>query len=133
MPAKKKVPTKAEVDAALKLLSESNADYMITFPDGSSALSGVFKATHPDTTLPDTPARPLAVQIAGTHYKDFAIQPVEFLERNKGMLSYSQENIIKYTCRLGRKGGLEGTMTDLAKIRHYLDLYEQLNGVPTPV
>ena len=35
-------------------------------------------------------------QIGGKHYKDFKIQPIEFITKNK--LSFIQGNIIKYVC-----------------------------------
>tara|TARA_R110000824_G_scaffold67371_4_gene174423 strand:+ start:2268 stop:2504 length:237 start_codon:yes stop_codon:yes gene_type:complete len=59
-------------------------------------------------------------QIGGDHYKKLAIQPLEFIERNR--LGFSAGNIIKYICRYKTKGGLE----DLKKARHYLDLLIEL-------
>ena len=55
-------------------------------------------------------------QIGGDHYKDFAIQPAEFIHRNG--LGFLAGNVIKYVCRHGKKGGLQ----DLEKARHYIDL-----------
>ena len=42
-------------------------------------------------------------QIGGKHYKDFKIQPIEFITKNK--LSFIQGNIIKYVCRFDKKNG----------------------------
>lgn len=56
------------------------------------------------------------VQIGGSHYKDFAIQPAEFVHRNG--LGFIVGNIIKYLCRYKRKTGKQ----DLLKARHYLDM-----------
>lgn len=56
------------------------------------------------------------LQIGGTHYKQFAIQPSEFIHKNK--LGFLEGNIIKYVCRHGVKHGRE----DLEKARHYIDL-----------
>ena len=72
----------------------------------------------------------LAVQIGGDHYKSGAIQPVEFLESQR-KLPFTLMNVIKYASRLGFKGDTPrqrkaNEIKDLAKIRHYLDLYEQL-------
>ena len=72
----------------------------------------------------------LDIQVGGNHYKTGKIQPVEFLEANP-QFSFTQCNVIKYTSRLGLKGDTPAqrkanTIQDLAKIRHYLDLYEQL-------
>jgi len=55
-------------------------------------------------------------QIGGTHYKEYKIQPIEFIMKNK--LSFIQGNVIKYICRYENKNGIE----DLEKIKHYCDL-----------
>lgn len=59
----------------------------------------------------------LHVQVGGNHYKEFAIQPVEFINANK--LSYLQGCVIKYICRYPLKGQ---DIQDLLKIKHYVDL-----------
>jgi hypothetical protein len=56
------------------------------------------------------------IQIAGRHYKDFPIQPIEFIVENK--LDWFQGNIVKYTCRHAMKNGKE----DLEKVIHYAQL-----------
>lgn len=65
-------------------------------------------------------------QIGGTHYKDFHIQPYEFISKNN--LSFFQGNVIKYVCRYLNKNGIE----DLDKIIHYCELEKKklidLNG-----
>ena len=58
----------------------------------------------------------LDVQIAGSHYKSLAIQPVEFIHRNG--IGYMEGNAIKYLTRWRSKGGIE----DLRKAKHYIDL-----------
>lgn len=63
---------------------------------------------------------PLQTQVGGNHYKDFKIQPVEFIHANG--LDFLQGNIIKYTMRHKEKNGKQ----DLLKARHYLDLLIQL-------
>ena len=55
-------------------------------------------------------------QVGGSHYKNFRIQPYEFISKNN--LSFFQGNVIKYVCRYQRKGGVE----DLKKIVHYCQL-----------
>ena len=55
------------------------------------------------------------VQVAGTHYKDKAIQPWDYIVANE--LGYLEGNIVKYVSRWKDKGGLD----DLKKARHYLD------------
>jgi hypothetical protein len=58
----------------------------------------------------------LDVQIGGQHYKSYAIQPVEFIHKNK--IPYIEGCAIKYLCRWREKGGIE----DLKKVKHYIDL-----------
>jgi hypothetical protein len=58
----------------------------------------------------------LDTQVGGKHYKQFKIQPVEFIHING--LGYIVGNIIKYVCRYPFKNGIE----DLRKARHYIDL-----------
>ena len=55
-------------------------------------------------------------QIGGNHYKEFHIQPYEFISKNN--LSFFQGNVIKYVCRYLLKNGIE----DLDKIIHYCEL-----------
>ena len=55
-------------------------------------------------------------QIGGSHYKNFRIQPYEFISKNN--LSFFQGNVVKYVCRYLNKNGIE----DLEKIKHYCDL-----------
>ena len=63
---------------------------------------------------------PLDTQVGGSHYKDMAIQPVEFCQKNN--LNYCESNIIKYACRHKNKNGVE----DVRKIIHYAKLILQL-------
>ena len=61
-------------------------------------------------------------QIGGNHYKNFKIQPIEFITKNK--LSFIQGCVVKYICRFDRKNGKE----DLDKIIHYCELQKELLG-----
>jgi hypothetical protein len=61
-------------------------------------------------------------QVAGGHYKDLAIQPVEFIHKNG--IGYVEGCVIKYLVRWRSKNGLE----DLKKARHYLDLLIEMEG-----
>ena len=65
----------------------------------------------------------LDVQVGGDHYKNLAIQPVEFCEKNK--LSHLESSIVKRVCRWRNKDGLK----DLLKIKHEVDLLIQLNDL----
>ena len=62
------------------------------------------------------------IQVGGSHYKDFAIQPTEFIHKNN--LSFLQGCIIKRICRYKNKNGLE----DLKKIKHEVDMLIELEG-----
>jgi hypothetical protein len=55
-------------------------------------------------------------QVGGSHYRDFAIQPAEFIHRNG--IGFLAANVIKYVCRYKAKNGRQ----DLEKARHYIDL-----------
>ena len=55
-------------------------------------------------------------QVAGNHYKDLAIQPVEFIYKNN--IGYLEGTVIKYICRHRAKNGL----ADLEKAKHYIEL-----------
>lgn len=62
----------------------------------------------------------LEKQIGGSHYKDFPIQPIEFIHRNK--IPFVPANVIKYVCRYAAKNGRE----DLDKAMHYLQILIEL-------
>jgi hypothetical protein len=66
----------------------------------------------------------LDVQIGGGHYKSYAIQPVEFIHKNK--IPYIEGCAIKYLCRWREKGGIE----DLKKVKHYIDLLIEMEQQP---
>jgi len=63
----------------------------------------------------------LDIQKGGSHYKDFTIQPVEFIYANN--IPALEANIIKYACRWREKGGVN----DLEKIIHYTNLLKELS------
>lgn len=65
----------------------------------------------------------LNVQVGGSHYRDMAIQPVEFIHKNR--IGFIPGNVIKYVCRADKKGGIE----DLKKARHYIDLLIEMEQV----
>ena len=61
-------------------------------------------------------------QVGSTqHYKDFKIQPIEFITANK--LSFIQASIIKYICRYDKKNGKE----DIDKAIHYCEILKELS------
>ena len=62
---------------------------------------------------------PLTKQEGGSHYKDMAIQPVEFITANN--LGFLEGNVVKYICRHHAKNGAE----DIKKAIHYCELLLQ--------
>jgi hypothetical protein len=55
-------------------------------------------------------------QVGGSHYKNYKIQPVEFIIKNN--IGFVEGNIIKYILRFKDKGGI----ADLEKAKHYIEL-----------
>ena len=55
-------------------------------------------------------------QVGGSHYKNYKIQPVEFIIKNN--IGFVEGNIIKYILRFKEKGGVQ----DLLKAKHYIEL-----------
>lgn len=62
------------------------------------------------------PAAAMATQVGGGHYKDMAIQPIEYIHKNG--IGFVEGAVIKYVSRWRKKNGLE----DLRKARHMIDL-----------
>ena len=71
-------------------------------------------------------AEPENVQIGGSHYMYFNIQPYEFISKNN--LSFFQGCVVKYVCRYMHKNGVE----DLDKIIHYCELEKKKLQDATP-
>ena len=64
----------------------------------------------------------LDTQVGGGHYKDMAIQPLEFIHANG--IPHFEACAIKYLCRWRGKNGKE----DLKKAIHYIELLLELEG-----
>lgn len=62
----------------------------------------------------------LDVQVAGDHYKNQTIQPVEYIHANR--IGFFEGNVIKYVTRWKSKGGIK----DLEKAKHYLEMLIEL-------
>jgi hypothetical protein len=58
----------------------------------------------------------LQKQVGGDHYKDMAIQPIEYILANG--LDWCEGNIIKYITRHHQKGG----RADVEKVIHYAQI-----------
>lgn len=65
-------------------------------------------------------ASALHTQVAGDHYKQHGIQPIEYIHANG--LPFIEGNVVKYITRWRDKGGIK----DLEKIKHYIDLLIEL-------
>ena len=57
--------------------------------------------------------------VRGTHNMYMAIQPAEFINKNK--LLFAEGNAIKYICRHSTKGGIQ----DIDKAIHYLEMVKE--------
>lgn len=55
-------------------------------------------------------------QVGGEHYKNYAIQPTEYIQRNG--LGWCEGNVVKYVSRHKTKNGKQ----DIEKAIHYLEL-----------
>jgi hypothetical protein len=64
-------------------------------------------------------------QVGGSHYKDMAIQPVEYIHKNG--LGFCEGNVVKYITRWKTKNGIE----DLKKVIHYAELLIQMEQEKT--
>ena len=61
-------------------------------------------------------------QVAGSHYKNMAIQPVEFITRNG--IGFLEGCVIKRVCRWRAKDGVQ----DLQKAIHELELLIEIEN-----
>lgn len=59
-------------------------------------------------------------QVGGSHYKDCAIEPIEYIMANN--LGYCEGNVVKYITRHAAKGGID----DIDKVIHYCELLKEL-------
>lgn len=64
----------------------------------------------------------LKEQVGGSHYKDMAIQPVEYIHKNG--IGFIEGAVIKYVSRWKNKAGI----ADLQKARHMIDLLIEMES-----
>jgi hypothetical protein len=83
-------------------------------------MSGLNQGDLPITMEEDEAFGALERQVAGSHYKDLPIQPVEYIHANK--LTYLAGNVVKYISRHKAKGGA----ADVRKAIHYCELILEL-------
>lgn len=76
-------------------------------------------------TINNTKGSAFEKQVGGGHYKDMAIQPIEFCHKNK--LGTIESGIIKYVVRHGKKGGKKKGLEDINKAIHLLELLKELD------
>lgn len=74
---------------------------------------------NPLTALPQTA---LTVQVGGDHYKNLAIQPIEYIHANN--IPFPEGCVIKYVSRWRDKGGIR----DLEKAKHFIELLIELES-----
>jgi len=60
-------------------------------------------------------------QVGGNHYKQFAIEPMEFIGRNK--INFIEGDIIKRICRYKF---IDNPMEDLDKIVHEIEVLKEI-------
>jgi hypothetical protein len=61
-------------------------------------------------------------QVAGSHYAERSIQPVQYIHANG--IGYFEGNVIKYVTRWRDKGGI----ADLEKAKHYIEMLIELES-----
>jgi Protein of unknwon function (DUF3310) len=84
--------------------------------------SGVQTHQYEDAAPSRAEESPLDTQIGGDHYKEMAIQPVEYIHAND--IPFIEGCVIKYVSRWRSKGGIP----DLEKARHFLDMLIELEN-----
>lgn len=60
-------------------------------------------------------------QVSGNHYKNMAVQPIEYIHSNK--INFLDGNVIKYISRHASKNGAD----DVRKAIHYCELILKLD------
>ena len=85
-------------------------------PEEGEAMEALANHLNKAADAAEAKPNPLDVQVAGSHYKDKAIQPVEYIAANK--LNFLEGCIVKRITRWRDKDGFK----DLHKIKHEVDL-----------
>jgi hypothetical protein len=83
----------------------------VPLPQYAQDIIEEFKQSAGASSLP----QPLERQVGGNHYRQLAIQPIEYILANS--LDFCQGNVIKLVTRYRDKGGIE----DLDKAIHYIE------------
>lgn len=61
-------------------------------------------------------------QVGGSHYKNMAIQPIEYIYANN--MPFIEASILKYISRWRNKNGIQ----DLMKAKHFIELLIELES-----
>ena len=107
---------------AYKVVEEATqADSATLAEETLSALGWTFDGqAWVESAVIDMVPNALDVQVGGSHYKDCAIQPIEYIHANK--LGFAEGNVVKYITRHRQKHGAD----DVRKVIHYCQLLLEL-------
>ena len=120
-PTKEAKVSEIKKEAHMSPLSEGITKKVWVEPIEEIGMEIEIEATPPQATIPD----PLDVQIGGDHYRQFPIQPIEFITRNR--LGFIQGDVVKRICRFNQPGG-KG-LQDLLKIKHEIDCLIKIDSM----
>lgn len=62
-------------------------------------------------------------QVGGTHYSEFAIQPLEYIMANQ--MDFVEGSVIKYVTRWRHKGGVEDLRKAVTLLAYLIDQEER--------
>ena len=114
----------ADVDPYLSLLKTSGKTGQKYLRNQNRRKNRMITAQMAKPTDPMPPETALQKQTGGTHYKNMAIQPAEYAEKNG--LSLLEGNVVKYITRWKLKGQ---PLSDLEKAKHCIDLLIEIHNV----
>ena len=113
-----------DVDQPLSLLKTSGITGQKSLRNQNRRSKRMLTAEIPNLNMEPKKDSPLQKQTGGTHYKNMAIQPAEYAEKNG--LSLLEGNVVKYISRWKLKGA---PLADLLKAKHCIDLLIELHEV----
>jgi hypothetical protein len=116
-----------DADPCLSLLKTSGRTGQKSLRNQNRRKKRMLTAEVPRTKMSDPVVNKqtaLQTQTGGTHYKNMAIQPAEYAEKNG--LSLLEGNVVKYITRWKLKGQ---PLADLEKAKHCIDLLIEIHNV----
>lgn len=90
--------------------------FAVALEEARKEQEGVSAGKQGGSKVPEPKDSALDKQVGGNHYKQAAIQPVEYAHANK--LGFMEGSVVKYVSRHKRKNGKE----DLEKAKHFIEL-----------